>query len=114
MKIINKTKDIVIAKNGQLADKLISRCVGLIGRRKIDKDEGLVITKCNSIHSFFMQFSICAIFIDKNGKVVKILHDFKPYCMSGIYFKADKVIELSPLRAKETGTEVGDIIEFKK
>lgn len=112
MKIVNKTKNTIIASKGELADKLLSRIIGLIGRKTISSDEGLVITGCRSIHSFFMRFPICAIFINKNGKVVKVLNNFKVNRISGYYYKADKVIELSPWRAKETNTEIGDIIEF--
>ena len=88
--------------------------MGLIGRKNLGSDEGLVITKCKSIHSFFMKFPICAIFIDKKGTVIKILDNFKPYRISGYYFKADMVIELPSLKAWETGTETGDIIRLEQ
>lgn len=112
MKVINKTKNKVVCNNCSLADTFITRVVGLIGRKELKKDEGLVITKCRSIHSFFMKFPICAIFIDRDGKVVKILDNFKPYRVSGYYYKADKVIELPAGKAAETKTEIGDTIVF--
>ena len=110
LKVINSTKNVVICENCGLADRIPTRIKGLIGRKVLKNDEGLVITGCRSIHSVFMQFPICAIFIDKKGKVVKILDNFRTYRMSGYYYKADKVIELPPWKAKETKTEVGDVI----
>ena len=113
MRIVNETKNVVISENCGLANKLGSRIQGLIGRKELKPDEGLLITGCRSIHMFFMRFPICAIFINKKGKVVKILDNFKTWRISGIYFGADRVIELPPWKAKETGTEVGDIIKIE-
>lgn len=113
MKVINSTRNKVICGNCGLANTLISRSVGLIGRKNLDNDEGLVITGCRSIHMLFMKFPICAIFIDKNNKVVKIIEEIKPWRISGYYIKADKVIELPPFRARQTGTVAGDIIVFE-
>jgi hypothetical protein len=110
MKVLNSTKNVVICENCGLADKIPTRIKGLLGRKGLKNDEGLVITGCRSIHSFFMRFPICAIFIDKKGKVVKILDNFKTNRLSSYYYKADRVIELPPWKAKETKTEVGDII----
>ncbi len=113
MKVVNSTKNKLICGSCDVADTLPSRIVGLIGRKILNSDEGLVITGCKSIHSIFMRFPICAIFVDKKGKVVKIIEHFSPYRISGYYFKADKVIELPPYRAAQTETEVGDIITFE-
>ncbi|HBY20141.1 MAG TPA: DUF192 domain-containing protein [Clostridiales bacterium] len=108
MRIVNLTNNNVICENCGLADTLITRTVGLIGKKKLDKDEGLLITGCRSIHSCFMAFPICAIFIDKSNKVVKVIENFKIWRISGWYIKADRVIELPPMRASETLTKKGD------
>lgn len=110
MRVINVTKNKVICEKCGLADKLLSRIIGLIGRKSLGKDEGLLITGCRSIHMMFMSFPICAIFIDKQNRVIKIIDIIKPWRISGYYYKADRVIELPPWRAKETGTKAGDVI----
>lgn len=112
MKVVNKTKNKTICDNCGWADTLYTRAKGLLGRKSIAENEGLVITGCRSIHSFFMKFPICAVFIDKNNKVVKIIENFTTNRLSGYYIKASKVIELPPWKAKNTGTCLGDIIEF--
>jgi len=112
MKVINKTKNAMIAENCGWADTLYTRSKGLLGRKGISDNEGLVIIGCRCIHSYFMRFPICAIFIDKNNKVVKVIENFKVNRMSGYYIWADKVIELPPWKAQSTSTLIGDIIEF--
>ena len=113
MRIVNLTNNNVICENCGLADTLLTRTVGLIGRKKLDKDEGLLITGCRSIHSCFMSFPICAIFIDESNTVVKVIENFKTWRISGCYKKADRVIELPPMKASETGTKKGDKLSIK-
>jgi len=113
LKVINQTKNKVVCENCGLADTLYTRIKGLLGRKSLGADEGLLITGCRSIHMLFMRFPICAIFIDKENVAVKIIENIKPWRISGIYFRADRVIELPPWRAKETGTGLGDVINFQ-
>ncbi|MEG2457902.1 MAG: DUF192 domain-containing protein [Bacilli bacterium] len=39
----------------------------------------LLISKCNSIHTFFMKFNINIVFLDKNYKVLKLINDLSPF-----------------------------------
>lgn len=112
MKVINKNNGNIISTDCDTAKTFFERAQGLLGRKEIKDGEGLHILKCKSIHSFFMKFPISAIFIDKNKRVVKILDDFNINKMSGYYLSAESVIELPPNTAKDTATELGDIVEF--
>ena len=112
MTIINSTKNAVIARQVKTADTFLSRMVGLIGRRQLGFDEALIINRCRSIHMFFMRFSIDAIFVDKNNRVVGLCPNIRPLQLSPIFWKADFVIE-SPLGTiLSTRTEVGDTLVF--
>ena len=58
-------------------------------------DEGMLILKCNAIHTFFMSFAIDAIFLDKNDKIVKTVCNIRPgrlWVWGG--FRASKVLEV--------------------
>ncbi len=82
-----------ILENVYLADSYISRLKGLMGRSKIDFNEGLLIRPCNSIHTFFMKFNLDIVFIDENFKVIDIYFDLAPWKISKIYKDAKFVIE---------------------
>lgn len=56
------------------------RTRGLIGAKTLEPDEGLLIDRCNCIHTFFMSFAIDATFLDKNNQVVKIVRNIPPWC----------------------------------
>ncbi|RMH38557.1 MAG: DUF192 domain-containing protein, partial [Gammaproteobacteria bacterium] len=40
--------------NGRVADSFWSRTKGLIGVKRLDAGDGLLIEPCNSVHCFFM------------------------------------------------------------
>lgn len=55
------------------------RARGLIGTKDLAPDEGMLILKCNAIHTFFMSFPIDATFLDKNDQVVKVVRNIRPW-----------------------------------
>ncbi len=113
MKVVNQTKNTVIAENAVLADTFLSRMVGLLKHERLDKGEGLVITHCNSIHMFFMRFAIDVIFLDKNDKVVGLVPNIPPNRLSKIYFSAVRAVEVPVGVIPATQTEVGDTITIQ-
>lgn len=113
MKLVNITKNIILAESIELADNPWKRFKGLLGREGLPDGSGLYITPCNSIHSFFMRFSFDAIFIDKKNMIIDIIEEMPPgkikYC-----FSAHSVIEIPPQIINKTETRIGDIISFLK
>ncbi len=96
-----------------MADTFLSRAKGLLGRSDLAQGCGLVITHCNSIHMFFMKFSIDVMFIDASGVVVGVVNAIKPGALSPIFWRADKAIELPVGTIEKTKTKTGDIVEIK-
>jgi len=112
MKIINKTKNNLLADNVSFADTSFKRIKGLLGRGQLNRGEALIIRPCNSIHTFFMRFAIDVLFVDRNNRIVKAMPNLKPFCITGVYFTADKVIELPAGIIQSTDTQFGDILEI--
>ena len=89
----------ILGYKAKVARKLVERIRGLIGTKDLPLDEGMLILKCNAIHTFFMSFPIDAIFLDKNDNVVKTVKNIRPwrfFIWGG--FKAVKVLEKEPKR----------------
>ena len=93
MKIKAKDSEVIIGVNIIVAETICSRLKGLMFDQKM-KGDGLLLNPCCSIHTFFMKFAIDAVFLDKKGKVVKILRNLKPWRMSWFYPAAKQVLEL--------------------
>lgn len=78
----------------RVARSMFARMKGLIGTRRLPPGEGLLILRCNAIHTFFMSFAIDATFLDRNDRVVKVVRNVRPWRLfvwGG--FRASKVIE---------------------
>lgn len=65
--------------DAEVAESVLARLRGLIGRTGLDRGKGLLIPKCNCIHTLFMRFPIDATFLDRNGRVVKTVRDIRPW-----------------------------------
>ena len=62
-----------------VASGFLARARGLIGRPPPPPGEGLLIPHCNAIHTFFMSYPIDAVFLDKEGRAVKTVHNIRPW-----------------------------------
>jgi len=112
MRIINTTRNTVLANEVAIADTALGRMKGLLGRKSLQAGRALVINPCNSIHTLFMRFSIDVLFLDKDSRVVKSVSFIKPFRFSPIYFSACMVIEFPAGTIQATRTQEGDIISI--
>lgn len=55
----------------RLANTFFSRFHGLMLRQALAPDQGLLITRCPSVHSLFMRFAIDVIYLDRSGLVTR-------------------------------------------
>ena len=113
MKIVNTTRNTILADNIQIADNMFSRCKGLLGQKFLEKGSALIIRPCNSIHMFFMRFSIDVIFLDKHSKVVGLVKNIRPFRLSPLFFYACQAIELPAGTIDVSSTELTDTISFQ-
>ncbi len=72
--------------------------------------EGLLIAPCNSIHMFFMRFSLDVIFINEQNRVVFMYEGIKPWRIGRIVRGAKSAIELPERTISASATQVGDIL----
>lgn len=110
MRILNKTRDTLIAQSAAVADTLLKRMKGLMARKNFAPGEALIITPCNSIHTFFMRFPIDVLFVDRDNKIVAQGIEIKPWQVSPIYWRAKFVVELPCGTISSSGTREGDEI----
>ena len=89
--ITNENK--ILLEDVLIADSFYFRFKGLMGKKTLDKKEGLLIKPCNSIHTFFMKMNIDVAFLDNDNIVVAIYKDMRPWKISKIYTNSNFVIE---------------------
>jgi uncharacterized membrane protein (UPF0127 family) len=112
MVVKNKGKGTELCSECKHADSFYSRFMGLMGRKTLKPGAGLLIKPCNSIHMFFMNFSIDAVFLNRENEVVHIIEGIKPWRVSRLIKHAHSVLELPSGTARATRTEIGDRLEM--
>lgn len=93
--------------NVEIADSVIKRFFGLMGRTRLDSGSGLFLTPCDGIHMCFMRFSIDAVYVDKNYRIKKIVRGLRPWIGLSMCLGAFGVLELPAGDADKFDLNVG-------
>lgn len=98
----------------RVADNFFKRLAGLIFRKDIGSEEGLILEDCYSIHTFWMRFPVDVIFLDSCNTVIRIYHSLKPFRITPVVQNARRVLELKAGVASKLCLKVNDILELIK
>lgn len=110
IRVTNARTDGVLADRCAQANSVLGRGVGLLNRSSLDAGEGLLIRPCSSVHCFFMRFPIDVIFLDGDGKVLKMYAPLKQWRASRWVRGAKQTLELPAGTIAATETCVGDTL----
>jgi hypothetical protein len=80
---------------------------GLLGRRSLPADQGILLTPAGSVHTAFMRFPIDAVFLDRELVVVAIAADLRAW-RAATRRGAHAVLELAAGETQRRGLRVGD------
>jgi hypothetical protein len=98
----------VLAARCDVANSLLTRGFGLMGRATLHDGEGLLLPGTGSITMVFMRFAIDALFLDRSWRVIRVAERVRPWVPAIAAPGADSVLELPSGTAARTGTQVGD------
>lgn len=103
----------IILTRVRKTETLLERTKGLLGSRSLMQGEGLLISPCNSIHTFFMRFPIDVVFLSNKNMITKIIRTMKPFRF-GIALNSTAVLELMAGQADRSGIQPGDYLRWEK
>ena len=106
--VYNKTRETFLAFKVKVADSILGRLVGLLGKRSLQPDSGVWICPANAVHTIGMLFSFDLVLIDKDFKVVGIRELVRPFRITMPNRKAESVIELPAHSIFRSRTQIGD------
>jgi len=103
----------------RLADTFPSRFRGLMLAAPLPCDQGLLITRCCSVHTFLMRYALDLVYLDKTGLVVKCVPMLRPwrYSLGGARsignggVRASHVLELQSGSIERLEVRLGDRLE---
>jgi uncharacterized protein len=73
----------VVCERCGVADSAWTRLRGLLGRKGLAPDEGILIRPAGSVHTMFMRFPIDVVFLDRDLRVLKVTRALGPWRASG-------------------------------
>ncbi|MCC5853737.1 MAG: DUF192 domain-containing protein [Alkalimonas sp.] len=107
--IANKRNESTIT--GFLANNWWLRMRGLIGHKPLEISQSLIISPCNSVHTFGMTYPLDVVYLNKKYQVIKITLNLKPwrldYCLGATY-----TIEFNSGAAKHYDIKCGDYLRW--
>src|SRR5947207_2860544 len=102
----------VVCERCTVADRMFSRMKGLLGREGLEPGEGMLIRPAPSIHTLFMRFPIDAVFLSKDGEVLKVAENVRPWRARACR-RAHSVLELGAGEAARRDVAVGQRLEAR-
>lgn len=112
VRVVNTTRGTILAERAGLADSFWVRGRGLLGRSSLPPGEGLVIVPAQAVHCVGMTFPIDVIHVLRDGQVVRVVPNLRPYRFGPFIWRSHYVIELPAGTALITQTQPGDHIEL--
>jgi hypothetical protein len=101
--LVNLTRARVVARQVAYARTFRARLVGLLGRARLTPEEAVVLVPCRSVHTIGMRFPIDIAFLDREGRVVHLVHNLRPFRFTPVIKKACCAVELPAHRLRDTG-----------
>jgi uncharacterized protein len=106
--IVNERLGVALATRVSGAFDSRSRRRGVLGRDSMATGTALAIAPCSAIHTFFMRFPIDVIFANRDGVVVKVCRNVRPWRIA-FAWGAFAAIEFAAGEAvQSTSTAAGD------
>ena len=71
-------RETVLGLEVPVATGFRARLVGLAFLNRVEAADGLLIPRCRCVHTFGMEFAVDLLFLDREGRVVKLLRGVPP------------------------------------
>lgn len=107
--LVNVGRGTVLATRIEAAFDSATRNRGLLGRSELAAGSAMVIAPSNSVHMFFMRFPLDLVFVAKDGTVVKVCPNVRPWRVAAAW-RAFAVVEGPVGMIDQTGTRQGDTL----
>jgi uncharacterized membrane protein (UPF0127 family) len=119
LRAVNQTRATVLCEHLEEAGGMTGKSRGLLGRDGLEAQAGMLfeagrLEPFMCMHMLFMRFAIDVVFLNRQGRAIRIDRDLRPWRISSIVWGARKALELPAGAAARSQTEVGDQIIFER
>jgi uncharacterized protein len=108
VRVENAARSSTVAERCRVARGLIQGVFGLHLLPRLQRGEGLLLPGSTTIDTTFMRYPIDLVFLDRECRVTRVVHDMKPWRMVISANGGRDCLELAAGAAAASGTGVGD------
>jgi uncharacterized protein len=112
--VYNETRETFLAFRVKVADSVLGRLVGLLGRRSLQRDSGVWIVPGNAVHTIGLMFSFDLVLIDKSFKVAALRELVRPFTVTRPNFNAQSALQLPAHAIFCSRTQIGDQLRIER
>lgn len=109
--LVSRSQNKILLDDLRVASGFWDRLKGLLGTTSLGATQGLWIHSCNSIHTYFMKYTIDCVFLDSRLKVHSIVSNVRPGRVVWPQWGAVSVIEMKDGQANVLGIKIGDELD---
>jgi uncharacterized membrane protein (UPF0127 family) len=111
--VVRTAEGVIVCERCEIPKSSFARMRGLLGRDRLEPGSGMLIDAAPSVHMFFMRFPIDVVFLDRDWRVVRVVHGLRPWRVAGAR-RAVAALELPPGAAAEAGIKEGDVLSLEE
>jgi len=101
----------VLVSNARIASGWFDRLRGLLGVRSMAHPDGLLITHCSSVYSFWMRMTIDVVYLNDGFEVTKVVSRLRPWRISFGGRCTSQTLELPAGTVESLGIAPGQRLE---
>lgn len=113
VRVVNESRQRVLGSRIRMAHSLAARMRGFLFRPPPVAGEGLFLTPCRGVHTYWMTYPLDVLLIDESGTVIASHPHLQPGTRTPIYRAASFALELPAGAINATNTAVGDRLTWR-
>ena len=113
LSLVNQRTDAALAERVEVAVTRRTRRKGLLGRDGLETSSALVLAPCAAVHTMFMRFPIDVVFVDSDGRALRVVPNLGPWRIAIEPF-AHAVVEMAAGSLEARHVRVGDRLYLRK
>jgi len=106
--VFNRNRESFLGLRVTRADTVLSRLKGLLGRMRLEPDEGIWLIPSHGIHTIGMMFAIDVVYLNAGNRVIHLIEHLGPFRISPIRIKCASILEFRPRAIFSSHTRIGD------
>jgi uncharacterized membrane protein (UPF0127 family) len=106
--VFNRNRESFLGLRVAPANTLKMRLRGLLGRVRLEPEDGIWLTPSRGIHTIGMLFAIDVIYLDAANRVIHLVEHMGPFRISPIRIKCASILELKSRAIYLSNTQIGD------